>query len=142
MNSTIPVVLERMVPQLLNWSRSRFLGANQPTYKHTPIDTNGSSQFVENLSRKSNMVCPAILNPDRLPNDSEHKVLNTNSGSSTVSVAHVRFILKRSCSMAMDTSAIDTVEVSAATRSSKKKSDDHRRGIGSCANTSGRPRVC
>ena len=74
MNSTIPVVLERMAPPLLNWSRSRFLGANQPTYTHTPIDTNGSSQFVENLSRKSNMVCPAILNPDRLPNDSEHKI--------------------------------------------------------------------
>ncbi len=51
--------------------------------------------------------------------------------------AFVRLILKRSLMNATDTSAIDMVEVTAASVSRRKNSEDHSRGHGILQNTSG-----
>ena len=93
---------------------------------------------VVNVSSKSKIVRPKIFISDKLPNDSEQAELKTSRGNITVRTARRRLILNRSCIIATDTSAIETVDVRAATRRRRKKSEDHKRGQGSWANTSGR----
>ena len=56
----------------------------------------------------------------------------------TIKQAFKRDILKRSCINATDTSAIDMVEVNAATIKNRKNNIDQSWVKGICANTSGR----
>ena len=85
---------------------------------------------VVNVSSKSKIVRPKIFISDKLPNDSEQAELKTSRGNITVRTARRRLILNRSCIIATDTSAIETVDVRAATRRRRKKSEDHKRGQG------------
>ena len=105
---------------------------------HVIMLATGSMTFVATVSSRLNIFMPPILIQDRDPWDSEHMVLRINSGSITVRHADVRRIRNRSCMNAIDTSASDIVDVSAATMRSRKKSDDHNCVRGICANTSGR----
>ncbi len=72
------------------------------------------------------------------PNESEHTVLSTNIGHRAVRTARRRDILNLSARKATVTSEIDTVEVTAATSNSRKKSDDHSCYRGNRPNTSGK----
>lgn len=105
---------------------------------HVIMLATGSMTFVATVSSRLNIFMPPILIQDRDPWDSEHMVLRINSGSITVRHADVRRIRNRSCMNAIDTSASDIVDVSAATMRSRKKSDDHNCVRGICANTYGR----
>lgn len=93
--------------------------------------------FVAKKSRKSKMLRPAIVISDSGPCDSEHSELNRNKGMSVSRHALMRDSLKRSARNAIVTSAMDMVDVSAATVSSMKNADDHIAVAGMWANTSG-----
>ena len=92
---------------------------------HISMPPTGSMKLVVMVSRKSNIVSPAIVYPLHGPTDSEHIGLNMRRGRVTVSTAAVRDIPARFCMNATDTSASDIVEVKAARVSNRKKSDDH-----------------
>jgi hypothetical protein len=134
---TIVVTCDCIEPKLLSWSGKSLRGANQPTYKHRPIDATGNKILVENVSRKLKMFNPNSFMLSSTPNDSEHIGLKINSGNKTRKHAFVRDIFKWSLTNDTETSAIDTVDVSAATNSRRKNRIDHICVPGSCANTSG-----
>ena len=71
-------------------------------------------------SRKLNTERLAICKLGTAPSDNEHIALVTNRGSNMTRQAVVRRNLKRSRKKAIDTSAIDTVDVTVAINSSKK----------------------
>ena len=83
------------------------------------------------------MVNPKTVKSLNDPSESEHTELNANNGNNTTRQAALRDILKYSCINAIDTSAIEIVEVTAASVSSKKNSVDHSCAAGNCANTCG-----
>lgn len=85
----------------------------------------GSRVLAAKLSRKSKSGIPKSSNPGTAPSDREHKELVTTRGSNTIKQAVLRRIWKRSRTKATDTSAIDIVEVIAATESSRKNRVDH-----------------
>ena len=100
------------------------LGANHPRYMQVSRAAIGSNTFVVRESRKSKRTSPAIFHPDSTPSDNEHNVLKTNSGSRTARHAFVRFILKWFWKNAIVTSAIDIIDVKAATDRRRKKAID------------------
>lgn len=104
----------------------------------TPKDTTGKSIFVVTLSRRSKIVKPQMVKSDRLPIDKAQRVLRIVKGRNTTMTAFRRLMPKRSCSVAIGTSAIDTQDVSAATKRRTKNSVDHSCEKGRRAKISGR----
>lgn len=94
--------------------------------------------FVVTLSRRSKIVKPQMVKSERLPIDKAQRVLRTVRGRNTTITAFRRLMPKRSWSVAIGTSAIDTHEVSAATKRRTKKSVDHSCEKGRRAKISGR----
>lgn len=115
MNLTGAMSHVRRVPWFESCEFSSPFGANHPSHTHRPIDTSGSIMFVASVSRKSNMLRPEIVTPESTPCDSEQTELSSSSGVITTSTAFVRDILNLSRMNATDTSAIEIVEVRAAT---------------------------
>lgn len=81
--------------------------------------------FVAIVSKRSKRVNPATVMCPKLPCDREQRELNKNSGAITMTQAFILDILKRSCINAIETSAMDIVEVNAATIKKKKNRVDH-----------------
>lgn len=71
------------------------------------------------------MFIPNNVMSDHEPCAKEHAVLSTKRGRSIVRHAALRDILQRSCINAIETSAIDIVDVIAATVRNKKNNADH-----------------
>ena len=71
--------------------------------------------FVATASRKSNSGIPAIINVGSELSEREHRLLNTRRGSRTMRHAYLRRRPILSRTNATDTSAMEMVEVRAAT---------------------------
>lgn len=125
------------VPSLVTSLRKVPFGANQPMNTTEQRAHKGRIQLVANVSRKLKIVKPKIFIFSRLPNDSEHNALITNSGHIMINVAARRERLKRFCTNDIETSEIEIVLVNAATSSNVKKRIDQYLAPGICANTSG-----
>ena len=89
----------------------------------------GSNMLVVNVSRKSNTGMPAIFSHGMAPRESEHTALVANMGISTTRHAVRRYVLKRSRTNAIDTSAMEMVEVRAARNNNVKNSTAQNRGM-------------
>ena len=81
--------------------------------------------LVATVSKRSKSVRPATVIFPRLPCDSEQSELNKNNGAITMTQAFQRLRLKRSCINAIETSAMEIVEVNAATMRKRKNKLDH-----------------
>ena len=112
-------------PWFESWSLKNDFGAIHPIYIHNKIEAIGSRIFVAMVSKKSKRVSPAIVMCPKLPCDKEHKELNRNRGAITIIHAFNLDILNRSCINAIETSAIEIVEVNAATIKNRKNNIDH-----------------
>lgn len=89
------------------------------------METIGSKMLVDSVSRKLKILRPNIVMYSSGPNESAHSVLKMNKGNITIRHAFVRLNLKCSLINDTETSAMETVDVRAATRSRAKNSIDH-----------------
>ena len=104
---------------------------------HRNIEPIGSMIFVATVSIKSKIFSPKIVIWLHGPIDREHTELKASSGMSTINTDFHLFTLKCSQINAIETSAIDTVDVTAAIVSNRKKRVDQSCVAGILAKTSG-----
>lgn len=104
---------------------------------HKRIEQIGSMILVATVSRKSKILRPAMLISLQGPIEREQTELKIRRGRRTISTDFQRLTPKRSQMKAIETSAIDMVEVNAAIVSRRKNSEAHSDEAGILANTSG-----
>ena len=92
---------------------------------HIIIAPDGRRIFVAKVSAQSNNDFPQKVRMLPGQSDNEHNALSRNSGIMTIRQAFVLLKLNLSRKNAIVTSAIDIVDVSAATSSNRKNRVDH-----------------
>ena len=126
-----------ILPRFVSSLCKKDFGTIHPRNRQVMIAAVGSIRLVANVSRKSKKFIENILMWDRGPWEREHKELRATKGSITIQHAFFLPILNLSETNAIETSDSEIVEVTAATKSNKKKRDDQKRVKGMEANTSG-----
>ena len=102
------------VPQLVNSSRTSFLGTYQPIKRQVKNPPTGNMTCPVTKSKTSNRGFPNSVRPSTAPNDSEKNVPITQHDTVTMAAPALREILSSSKKKAVDTSWREMSDVMAA----------------------------